>query len=56
MNDKLEYSLTKNKILGEVLFSESEIKKRTIELGSEITKDYTGKDLLVISEIGRAHV
>jgi len=49
LNDKLEYSLTKNKILGEVLFSESEIKKRTIELGNEITKDYAGKDLLVIS-------
>jgi len=49
LNDKLEYNLTKNKILGEVLFSESEIKKRTIELGSEITKDYVGKDLLVIS-------
>jgi hypoxanthine phosphoribosyltransferase len=45
----LEHSLTKNKILGEVLFSESEIRKRTIELGNEITKDYAGKDLLVIS-------
>jgi len=49
LNDKLEHSLTKNKILGEVLFSESEIRKRTIELGNEITRDYAGKDLLVIS-------
>jgi len=31
-----------------VLISEEEIKKRVSELGEEITKDYRGKDLLII--------
>lgn len=33
----------------EVLFSEDDIKKRVKALGKEITADYEGKDLLVIS-------
>ncbi|MBQ7717936.1 MAG: hypoxanthine phosphoribosyltransferase [Clostridia bacterium] len=32
-----------------VLISEEELKKKTKELGEKITKDYTGKNLLIIS-------
>lgn len=32
----------------EVLISEEELKKRVAEMGAEITKDYEGKDLVII--------
>jgi hypoxanthine phosphoribosyltransferase len=35
-------------LIGKVLISEVELKKRVAELGQEITKDYMGKDLLII--------
>jgi hypoxanthine phosphoribosyltransferase len=34
--------------LGEVLFSEEEVRKRVAELGAEISRDYAGEDLLLI--------
>ncbi len=37
------------KVIGKVIFSRSQIKEKIEELGQEITKDYQGKDLLVIS-------
>lgn len=33
----------------EVLFSEQQIQNRIAELGAEITRDYTGKDLVLVS-------
>lgn len=42
-------NLIKNPILGKVLFPGSEIQARISELGKIITKDYTGKDLLLVS-------
>jgi hypoxanthine phosphoribosyltransferase len=41
--------LVKSKILGSVLFSDSDIKKRVKELGNQITEDYRGKDLMLVS-------
>lgn len=35
-------------LISKVLISEEELKKRVAELGAEITRDYEGKDLLVI--------
>ena len=49
MSEKTEKTLTKSNILGEVLFSNSDIKNRISELGREITKDYKGKNLLLVS-------
>ena len=43
------FNLIKNPILGKVLFPGSEIQARISELGKIITKDYTGKDLLLVS-------
>lgn len=40
----------------DVLFSEEEIKKKVIELGKMITKDYAGKDLIVIGVLKGANV
>lgn len=37
-----------NNILEEVLYSNQEIKKRSSELGKQITKDYENKNLLVV--------
>jgi hypoxanthine phosphoribosyltransferase len=42
-------NLINNPILGKVLFPGSEIQARISELGKIITKDYTGKDLLLVS-------
>jgi hypoxanthine phosphoribosyltransferase len=33
---------------GEIVFSEDDLKRRAIELGREITKDYAGKDLILV--------
>jgi hypoxanthine phosphoribosyltransferase len=41
--------LTKNDILGRILFPSSEIQKRISELGKQITRDYKGKNLLLVS-------
>ena len=49
MIDHPEGNLIKSNILGRVLFSSSDIKKRVSELGSQITEDYFGKDILLIS-------
>lgn len=49
MNDKTEKELIKSNILGKVLFSECDIRKRISELGKEITKDYKQKNLLLVS-------
>lgn len=34
--------------IGKILFSRNELQKRVAELGEEITRDYTGKKLLVL--------
>lgn len=47
-SDKLE-KITKSEILGRVVIPSSEIKKKVSELGNKITKDYEGKNLLLIS-------
>lgn len=49
MDEQTERELTKNNILGEVLFSNSDIKNRISELGKEITQDYKDKNLLLVS-------
>ncbi|NQT67145.1 MAG: hypoxanthine phosphoribosyltransferase [Actinobacteria bacterium] len=49
MSEQTEKTLTKSNILGEVLFSNSDIKNRISELGREITKDYKSKNLLLVS-------
>lgn len=49
MNEQTERELTKNNILGEVLFSNSDIKNRISELGKGITQDYKDKNLLLVS-------
>ncbi|GAH12387.1 unnamed protein product, partial [marine sediment metagenome] len=38
-----------NKILGKILFPDTEIKKRILELGKEITEDYKDRNLLLVS-------
>jgi hypoxanthine phosphoribosyltransferase len=43
------FNLIKNPILGKVLFPGLEIQTRISELGKIITKDYSGKDLLLVS-------
>ena len=45
----MDRELTKSNILGKILFPSSEIKKRVFELGKQITDDYKGKDVLLIS-------
>ena len=49
MDEQSEKELIKSDILGNVLFSSSEIAGRVSELGSEITKNYKGKNLLLVS-------
>ena len=49
MDKQSEKELKKSDILGNVLFSSSEIAGRISELGSEITKNYIGKNLLLVS-------
>lgn len=46
---KEEKELTKSNILGKILFPSSEIQKRISELGKQITNDYKGKDILLVS-------
>ena len=46
---KEERELTKSNILGNILFPSSEIQKRISELGKQITNDYKGKDVLLVS-------
>jgi len=46
---KEERELTKSDILGNILFPSSEIQKRISELGKQITNDYKGKDVLMVS-------
>lgn len=36
------------KLIGKVLISEEELKKRVAELGAQITEEYGGKDILII--------
>lgn len=49
MSEQTEKELIKSSILGKVLFSSSDIKKRISELGKEITQDYKYKNLLLVS-------
>ena len=49
MEELTEKELLKNNILGEVLFSDSDIKNRISELGNKITQDYKDKNLLLVS-------
>ena len=37
--------------IGKVLFTEEQIRKRAEELGAQITKDYAGKQLIVLGMI-----
>jgi hypoxanthine phosphoribosyltransferase len=46
---KKERELTKSNILGKILFPSSELKKRISELGNQITNDYKGKEVLLVS-------
>jgi len=46
---KKERELTKSIILGKILFPSSELKKRISELGNQITDDYKGKEILLVS-------
>lgn len=49
MEETQDRQLIKSEILGKVLFPGSEIQKRISELGKQITKDYQGKNLLLVS-------
>ena len=44
-----ERELTKSNILGKILFPSSELKKRISELGNQITNDYKGREVLLVS-------
>ena len=46
---KKERELTKSNILGKILFPSSELKTRISELGNQITDDYKGKEILLVS-------
>lgn len=46
---KKERELTKSNILGKILFPSSELGKRVSELGNNITDDYKGKEILLVS-------
>lgn len=46
---KREKELTKSNILGKILFPSSELKNRISELGEQITEDYKGKEILLVS-------
>lgn len=46
---KKERELTKSNILGKILFPSSELKKRISELGNQITDDYKGREVLLVS-------
>lgn len=49
MSKQTEKKLLKSNILGKVLFSSSDIINRVSELGREISNDYKGKNLLLVS-------
>ena len=46
---KKERELTKSNILGKILFPSSELEKKVSELGNQITDDYKGKEILLVS-------
>jgi hypoxanthine phosphoribosyltransferase len=46
---KKERELTKSNILGKILFPSSELRKIVSELGNQITDDYRGKEILLVS-------
>ncbi len=46
---KKERELTKSNILGKILFPSSDLIKRISELGNQITNDYKGKEVLLVS-------
>ncbi len=46
---KKERELTKSNILGKILYPSSELGKRVSELGNNITDDYKGKEILLVS-------
>lgn len=46
---KKEKELTKSNILGKILFPSSDLRKRVSELGNQITHDYRGKEVLLVS-------
>lgn len=48
LNTRLQ-SLTGSAVIGKILFPGPVIQERIAELGKEITRDYSGKDLLLIS-------
>lgn len=45
-----------NKIIGEVMISEDELQERIVQLGNEISKDYKGKEILLIGVLKGACV
>ena len=47
--NKKERELTKSDILGKILFPSSDLEKRVSELGNQITVDYKGKEILLVS-------
>ena len=49
MSEQTEKELLKSEILGKVLFSSSDIINRVSEMGKEITRNYKGRDLLLVS-------
>ncbi len=49
MDYNYQKNLINSPVLGRVLFSSDEIKKRVIELGQSITLDYMDKEILLIS-------
>ena len=49
MEESSDRQLIKSDILGRILFPSSEIQKRILELGKEITRDYKNKNLLLVS-------
>ena len=44
-------SKSKKGIIGEILYTEEDIKKRAEELGAQISKDYEGQDLVIIGTL-----
>ncbi len=49
MKEYNKKELIRSKILGSVLFTGSDIKKRVKQLGKQITEDYHGRDLMLVS-------
>ncbi len=49
MKEYNKKELIRSKILGNVLFTASDIKKRVRQLGKKITEDYRGRDLMLVS-------